>query len=254
MKINEIFKDYIDNGIFYYFPISAVWGYDNYKKLNFMYHAMHSGEKTAAHVLELAADGDNINNEIMRQICAAIYEKYSNKWESVWNALKLKYEPIENYAMEESETYGEELATTEISKSGNNKNSKNETDNNTQNSTDTETIAGTETNTAQVAAYNSNNYSNDTKNTLDFTDRKNTKENETTNTNTKNGTETNEYSDTEKVDETKKEHTRTLRRHGNIGVTTSQQMLESELKLREYNFYNKIFADIDSEITVPVWD
>lgn len=38
---------------------------------------------------------------------------------------------------------------------------------------------------------------------------------------------------------------RTLTRSGNIGVTTSQQMEESELKLREYDFYLVVFRDID---------
>ena len=38
---------------------------------------------------------------------------------------------------------------------------------------------------------------------------------------------------------------RKLTRSGNIGVTTSQQMLESELKLREYDFYQVVFSDID---------
>lgn len=34
--------------------------------------------------------------------------------------------------------------------------------------------------------------------------------------------------------------TRTLTRHGNIGVTTSQQMLESELNLRKFDFIEKV--------------
>ena len=38
---------------------------------------------------------------------------------------------------------------------------------------------------------------------------------------------------------------RTLARTGNIGVTTSQQMLQSEIELRQWNFYNMIMNDID---------
>ena len=37
----------------------------------------------------------------------------------------------------------------------------------------------------------------------------------------------------------------TLTRHGNIGVTTSQQMIQSELDLRKYDFLKSTFADID---------
>ena len=41
---------------------------------------------------------------------------------------------------------------------------------------------------------------------------------------------------------------RELTRSGNIGVTTSQQMIQSEIDLRRdlYNFYNIIYDDIDS--------
>lgn len=254
MKINEIFKNYINDGIFYYFPNSSIWGYENYKNLNLLYHGMRSGQKTAAEILDIAIENGEIKSEMMRQIFAAIYAKYSNKWERVWNALNLDYNAIENYAMQETEKHSEELTNTELSKNGTNTYEKNETDDNTQNSTKTETIAGTETNTMQVAAYNTNSYSNDTQEKLEFANRTNTEENEETNKNIKSGTENHNYTDTENIKETKNERTRTLKRTGNIGVTTSQQMLESELELRKYNFYNTIFADVDSEITIPVWD
>ena len=43
--------------------------------------------------------------------------------------------------------------------------------------------------------------------------------------------------------------TRTLTRSGNIGVTTSQQMIESEISLRQWNFYKSCFDDIDDVMT-----
>lgn len=43
-------------------------------------------------------------------------------------------------------------------------------------------------------------------------------------------------------------------RHGNIGVTTSQQMLESELNFRKnYQFYQQIFELVDSAICLKVY-
>ena len=44
-----------------------------------------------------------------------------------------------------------------------------------------------------------------------------------------------------------------LNRHGNIGVTTSQQMLESEIKLRQFNFMEEIFKDIDSILCLKIY-
>lgn len=48
---------------------------------------------------------------------------------------------------------------------------------------------------------------------------------------------------------------RNLTRSGNIGVTTSQQMLESEIKLRDNNiFIKRVLKDVANYITVGVYD
>lgn len=48
--------------------------------------------------------------------------------------------------------------------------------------------------------------------------------------------------------------TRDLERHGNIGVTTSQQMLQSEIDLRtNFNFMNQIMNDVDSILCLLVY-
>lgn len=46
---------------------------------------------------------------------------------------------------------------------------------------------------------------------------------------------------------------RNLTRSGNIGITTSQQMLESELQLRQWNFFNSVFADVDKIISLKIY-
>ena len=45
---------------------------------------------------------------------------------------------------------------------------------------------------------------------------------------------------------------RQLTRHGNIGVTTSQQMLQSELDLRQFDFYQMMMNDIDTLLCLMV--
>ena len=47
---------------------------------------------------------------------------------------------------------------------------------------------------------------------------------------------------------------RQLTRSGNIGVTTSQQMLQSEIDLRQWDFYNMMMDDIDSIMCLDVRD
>lgn len=45
----------------------------------------------------------------------------------------------------------------------------------------------------------------------------------------------------------------TLTRHGNIGVTTSQQMLESERELWMWQIFDVVFADVDRVLTIPIY-
>jgi hypothetical protein len=45
-----------------------------------------------------------------------------------------------------------------------------------------------------------------------------------------------------------------LTRSGNIGVTTTQQMLESEIALWRWNFFEQVFSDIDKELALSVFD
>ena len=48
--------------------------------------------------------------------------------------------------------------------------------------------------------------------------------------------------------------TRGLTRHGNIGVTTSQQMLKSEIDLRsQFNFNNQLYDDVDTILCLLVY-
>ena len=46
----------------------------------------------------------------------------------------------------------------------------------------------------------------------------------------------------------------TLRRHGNIGVTTSQQMLESERSVWLWNFFRQVvYPDVDRVLSIPIY-
>lgn len=47
---------------------------------------------------------------------------------------------------------------------------------------------------------------------------------------------------------------RTLTRHGNIGVTTSQQMAQSTLDLYAYKFFEEVYKDIDRVTALPIYD
>ena len=49
------------------------------------------------------------------------------------------------------------------------------------------------------------------------------------------------------------ENERELTRFGNIGVTTTQQMMKQEIELWQWNFFETVFADIDNFLTIPIY-
>ena len=54
--------------------------------------------------------------------------------------------------------------------------------------------------------------------------------------------------------EDKETGTRELERSGNIGVTTTQQMLESEVALWQWEFFIQVFKDVDDVLAIPVYE
>ena len=47
--------------------------------------------------------------------------------------------------------------------------------------------------------------------------------------------------------------TRTLTRSGNIGVTTTQQMIQSSIELSKWTFLAEVMRDLDSMFTTPLY-
>ena len=82
----------------------------------------------------------------------------------------------------------------------------------------------------------------------------------TTATGTGTSNSTVDNSDTEKRTETEghsftdRKNVTASRIHGNVGVTTSQQMLESEVILRnKYDFFNTVYEDIANAVLKPIY-
>lgn len=148
-----------------------------------------------------------------------VTEIYNDNFTRKVNALTIEYKPLENYDSTETEETSNNLT---------------QNTNTTVNSTTTtnNTSSSTEENVSKISPYDSENFNN---NTSDSGSVSGTGETTTTDENKNNLTNT----------ETGKT-SRTMTRHGNIGVTTSQQMLESELNLRKFNIiddYLKLISD-----------
>lgn len=186
-----------------------------------------------------------------------------SEYEKIKNAILAEYNPINNYNMEEKHTGTDTTAsknsgtdtttdthtgTDTLAKTGNIENAKGTTLTNTAGITATTTNAAAEiTSVNQVSAYDSNDFANHDKNTTSTPETtqtvansgadtiaysgKDTTTNNLTDTTTYNSTQESSITHGHNIDNTTTYDT-LLTRVGNIGVTTSQQMIESEYILR----------------------
>ena len=141
-------------------------------------------------------------------IISNLSEIYNNEYTTKVGLLLKDYNPIENYNSSETESTTSENTTT----SGNENTTTTTTNSTTENSGET---------TNKVSPYDSENFSNDNNSN-------------SSNTSTVNGTDSTSITDSGNIS-SNGTLTRTLTRKGNIGVTTTQQMIESEYELRAKN-------------------
>lgn len=162
---------------------------------------------------------------------------WSNTWyrtfEKWLNALSIEYAPLENYDRIEDWTV-----------SSNSKSNRNSTENrNLSNSLrsgrDLHSITkntGSDNTLHNVSPYDSGAYVADSQDIANLNNQSATTDTGTTTTSgTDSGTVTNNGNDSNNTNSTHKGRT-----HGNIGVTTSQQMLEEELKIARFNLIKQI--------------
>lgn len=204
--------------------------------LDMKYYLGHSGDKWISPYLRrlYVLSQDGIINDLWDVVSSYLLVVYEDKWNRIYNAyIDSIYKPLENYDMEEVRTPN--LTNTENStKSGSSE---------TKQSTKLETNS-TQSSDASTYGFNSTtpvpSASGEGSNDVTVTGDKD--DNVTTNTNNDLGSVTSTQTGNEK-----------LTRHGNIGVTTSQQMLQSELDLRQYDFYEKLMLDVDKVLCLEIY-
>lgn len=153
----------------------------------------------------------------------------SNQWmfEHLINIIQAEYSPIEN--VDRYDTTSNTHTGTDSESGGYS---------NTESGSDTLDMDGT--NTDEISAFNSSSYQPDNKNTIDRTD-KTTYGHKLTNSNSKSMT----YGSTESF---------TQHLHGNIGVTTNQQLINGELDLiKNFHVYDYIAECFEKEFMIMVY-
>lgn len=324
MTLNEVFTDWINNGIFKYLQaLDVPWKNDiTSNELDVIYHGSRSGKKFVGCIVENFLSNNVLSNESKAAIAQAIFAINEKNWKALWNTLNLEYNPIDNYNMTETENIsdihagtltskGEDVTTKNDSVTNSQKTTNTSTNNETVTTTDTgnvtknvtengtskneqdvtkstsENTVANNANTNQLYGFNSVDAVNSDKQIGDVTQdvsgsetvkdvtnvtTTDTTTDETSITNNgtvttestiKNdvgvtGTTANETNVNVKRDNTDTENKtittdRTLTRKGNIGVTTSQQMIESERNLWFWSYFEKVFTDVDNILTLKIY-
>lgn len=183
-------------------------------------------------------ENDPMHTLLTDVIVTTTYKVYEHSWQRLYTALTSEYNPINNYSMTER---GEDTRTntgTQIT-SGERSGTETETPN--------LTTTATGENNSSGGLYGFNSAESVPSDTTHGTN---------TNTNTQSGTVNTNTSDTTastRTDDLTEKSVHTFERSGNIGVTTSQQMIESEIELRKNQFYNIVFHDIINYVCLHVY-
>ena len=165
-------------------------------------------------VAHLLSDDGTMSDSGYNTLAGIVWSHFGTPWTKKYNALMTQYAPLENYNMVEDED-------NTITDDATTHITGDATDNVTSTSA-SRSVYGYNSSSPVPSESDSGSTSTDTDMTTDY-------DNERT------------------ID-------RTLTRHGNIGVTTSQQMLQSELELRSYKFFEDVYKDIDSILCLMVYD
>lgn len=194
--------------------------------------------------------GDNecryIDPKKLKTMTELFFKMYQYKYERLWLSTMQEYEMIENYDRKEEIAEHIDDSTTRTEKEIKTGNSN--TDTNVDTSSNS-TKTGQGTNVGLVSAFNETDFSNKDKQTSDTTDTVQDSSNVTSGTT---GT-SNDTTDKNGNDIGKRDRTLSSRVHGNIGVTTSQQMLQSERELANFSWYYQVAMDYEDAITIPVY-
>lgn len=267
MKLREIFSGASDT-LFGYFELGSTipWvenGFPaNCDMLDVMLWDNFGEREISATVKRYAGDNVPIDPDDAKRLSAHMLKIYREKWDRISLAMAAEYNPISNYDMTETETSADEHSGTDTTTTGG-------TDTTTDSGTDTVTHSGTDTGTTVHgltvdSSEHSKIYGFDSTAGADSDERTA----QTVNSGTDSQTMTHgEQVDTEHGKSTtfqhgktaalahgeKVERERTLTRSGNIGVTTSAQMIGQELTLWQTKLWDIIVHDAAELLTIPIY-
>lgn len=193
---------------------------DDIERLDVLYVFQHSGDKYVVPLMKMFLDENGkLTETSLPEAADMALALWKKKWTALWDVANAEYDPIENYRMEEHE----ETVPTGTE-------------------TTTDAMTGTDTTRTQGTAAN-----NETANSVyGFNSTDPVPASVSSQKSDFSAGTTFGHTNTETKAFTNRKDTRDLTRSGNIGVTTSQQMLQSSIELARWNFWLQVFEDLDA--------
>lgn len=226
MKINDLYPiedvivpvtTLIFNTLVTFTDLNDFINENNVNMLNQEYYMEHSGDKYVSPFVEKLYDNGKTPAQISSLVAQICHSRFGVKWKKIYDALMTQYNPLENYSMEETKTPNLTDTDTETTKSNISTDRTTSATNKYKGFNATEPVVVSKTDGSENVTTSGASTNNEISSTITHT-----------------GTET-------------------LERAGNIGVTTSQQMLESEFKVRQYDFYKEMYNDIDTILCLAIY-
>lgn len=230
-------------------PWASAENVDN-SVLDIAYFGNHSGGKFCAPLVKLLINDDGVVPDAARiTIAKILISKYLNNWNHLWETNVAVYSPIHNYDMHEERdlaTTADNVETTdgELSRTG--------TEGLTHGMVESTQHGRTEDNVNYKYGLNTTVYQQNRSDENVSTEGGTTTTTDSgTDTTTRNLVDSTDQKVTEDNEGTEHEETH---RYGNIGVTTTQKLLQEERNLWLWNFFDEVFNDLDKELALAFHD
>lgn len=209
--------------------------------IDLQYYGNVSGEKIISPLVYKQLNNEGKLTDAKQSLIASmIFSMFGTNWAKEWETLSMQYDPIANYDM--TETMTDDETVTEYGKT------------NTRTNNLVHAKTGTETDAPSVSVA-----TNDTVHGFNSSDpvptdgrSQSTSGSDITTYNIYD-TDTGTSSDAGSGSDTSTRNYE-LTRKGNIGVTSSQQLLQSERDLWVWNYFlDVVFPDVDKILTIPIY-
>lgn len=237
MPVRRTMLDYFPNylttdGIFSKMASTgAPWNGDVGNQMDIAYFTMYSGMKNASGFVRLHYTDGTVNSNLIAQI---LYTMFGKTWERLWDAYTTEYDPIQNYNIEEGIDRTRKDGRT--------------IDRTIQDTGEVKVVDSQSGNSTVDVANNVFGY-NSTE-AVPSTTSNETGETSSTDNSTTNSTDSSTENTTDDLDTTEKI---TRNRSGNVGQNSYQELLTQEFELWKWNYFKRVFDDVDSYLCLMVY-